>query len=124
MRAAEEMVPRPRGRPKGHPKTGGRAKGTPNRMTALLKDAIIEAARRAGNTIDPQSKDGLISYLEFQAQQNPGPFLNLLGKVLPVQLVEQNNRPLSDTVARIEIVGVEYSKVIDADYKRCEDDKP
>ncbi len=63
----------------GH-KTGGRQKGTPNKMTALLKDSILQAAEQAGD------KEGLTGYLERQARDNPGPFMTLLGKVLPLQL--------------------------------------
>ena len=62
-------------------KTGGRQKGTPNKTTALLKDAILKAAENAGNKV---GDDGLISYLEIQALENPGPFMSLLGKVLPM----------------------------------------
>lgn len=61
----------------------GRPKGVPNKNTALLKDAIIEAATKAGNKV---GKEGLVSYLELQAVENPGPFLTLLGKVLPMQV--------------------------------------
>lgn len=57
----------------------GRAKGTPNKTTALLKDAILKAATDAG--------DGdLAAYLQRQANLNPGPFMSLLGKVLPMQI--------------------------------------
>jgi hypothetical protein len=58
---------------------GGREKGTPNKTTALLKDAILMAA-------DGAHKDGLVGYLQEQATDNPGPFLSLLGKVLPMQI--------------------------------------
>lgn len=61
-------------------KTGGRQKGTPNRRTALLKDAVLEAAERAGDG------EGMVGYLEQQARENPGPFLALLSKVLPAQV--------------------------------------
>ncbi len=61
-------------------KTGGRSKGTPNKTTALLKDAIIKAAEQAGG------KGGLVAYLKVQAKENPGPFIALLGKVLPLQV--------------------------------------
>jgi hypothetical protein len=57
----------------------GRKKGVPNKTTALLKDAILQAAENAGG------KDGIIGYLEAQATANPGPFMTLLGKVLPTQ---------------------------------------
>jgi hypothetical protein len=60
-------------------KTGGRAKGTPNKLTALLKDDILEAAEGA-------HPDGRIAYLTAQAKDNPSAFLTLLGKVLPLQV--------------------------------------
>jgi len=57
----------------------GRKKGTPNKTTALLKEAILMAAQNAG--------DGdMVEYLTRQATMNPGPFLSLLGKVLPMQV--------------------------------------
>ena len=62
----------------------GRAKGTPNKTTALLKDAILRAAEKAGG------KEGLIGYLETQAKDNPGPFMSLLGKVLPMQVTGED----------------------------------
>ena len=58
----------------------GRPKGVPNRTTTILKDAILQAAELAGG------KGGLVGYLQLQAAENPGPFLALLGKVLPMQL--------------------------------------
>jgi len=61
----------------------GRPKGALNKTTALLKDAILKAAERAGNKV---GNDGLVSYLEVQAIENPGPFMALLGKVLPMQV--------------------------------------
>ena|SRR5689334_5228242 len=78
-------------------KTGGRKKGTPNKMTALLKDAIIEAAAQAGDD------DGLVGYLRRQAKMNPGPFMALLGKVLPLQLTGDPDNPL-EFVNKIERV--------------------
>ncbi len=63
---------------------GGRQKGTPNKTTALLKDAILKAAELAGNRV---GEDGMVSYLTHQAEENPGPFMSLLGKVLPMQVV-------------------------------------
>lgn len=58
----------------------GRPKGSPNKTTALLKDAILTAAQEAGG------KDGLVGYLRIQAHENPAPFMSLLGKVLPMQI--------------------------------------
>ena len=36
------------GRPKGLPKTGGREKDTPNKLTASAKEAIEHAAKEMG----------------------------------------------------------------------------
>lgn len=72
----------------------GRAKGTPNKTTALLKDAILKAADQAGG------KDKMIGYLKRQANENPGPFLALLGKVLPLQLTGEDGGALVIQVTR------------------------
>lgn len=80
----------------------GRPKGSPNRTTALLKDAILKAAEQAGNKL---GKEGLVSYLEAQATESPAAFLSLLGKVLPMQVVGDPDQPLQ-TVTRIELVAL------------------
>lgn len=72
----------------------GRAKGTPNKTTALLKDAILKAAEQAGG------KDKLVGYLRRQASENPGPFLALLGKVLPMQVTGADGGSLMIHVTR------------------------
>ncbi len=78
----------------------GRPKGQPNRTTALLKDAILKAATDAGN-------GDMAAYLQKQAKENPGPFMALLGKVLPMQVVGDPDAPL---ITRIELVGGSYRK--------------
>lgn len=66
-------------------KTGGRQKGTPNKLNAALKDMILEALNEAGG----------VDYLVKQAKKrNPGPFLALVGKVLPLQVTGANGTPL------------------------------
>ena len=61
------------GRPKGLPKTGGRAKGVPNKATAELKEMILGALDDVGGQ----------AYLVQQALDNPNAFLTLVGKVVP-----------------------------------------
>ena len=39
---------------KGNPKTGGRKRGITNKTTALLKDAVLQAAEAAGD------KEGMV----------------------------------------------------------------
>jgi hypothetical protein len=46
----------------------GRTRGVPNKVTALLKDSILVAAKAAGG------KDGLVGYLKLQAIKNPQAF--------------------------------------------------
>lgn len=80
---------------KGRAKTGGRQKGTPNKTTALLKDAILQAATAAGG------KEGLVGYLQTQAVLNPSAFIPLLGKVLPLQISGEEGKPLAVTFTTV-----------------------
>ena len=73
---------------------GGRQKGTPNKTTALLKDAILRAAEKAGEKLDGSNEGGLVAYLSKQADAQPGAFMSLLGKVLPLQLAGDPENPL------------------------------
>ncbi len=84
---------------KGSAKTGGRQKGTPNKLTAQLKEMILEAADRAGG------EGGTVAYLTNQATANPGPFMALLGKVLPMQIAGDEESPLI-SIHKIELIGV------------------
>lgn len=70
----------------------GRTRGVPNKTTALLKDAILKAADNAGG------KQGLVGYLETQATANPGPFMALLGKVLPMQVTGEGGGAIQITI--------------------------
>jgi hypothetical protein len=77
----------------------GRPKGVPNKNTALLKDAILEAAHKAGD------KDGMVGYLVKQAEKNPVAFMGLLGRVLPLQIVAdvtQRTAEVTDEIMTVE----------------------
>lgn len=78
-----------KGSPKGV-KQGGRQKGTPNKVTAELKDMILEALDGAGG----------VAYLQKQATESPNAFLALIGKVLPLQLVGKNGGDIVIEVRR------------------------
>ena len=77
----------------------GRPKGVPNKTTALLKDAILQAAHKAGG------EGGMVQYLTEQAEKNPGPFMSLLGKVLPMQITGEDGGAIQ--IAKIELIPVE-----------------
>ena len=80
----------------------GRPKGSVNKTTALLRDAILKAAETAGGGGD----EGLTQYLTTQAKETPTAFMALLGKVLPMQVVGDDENPLQHIV-RIERVVVD-----------------
>jgi hypothetical protein len=79
----------PKGKPR--PEGAGRKKGTTNKTSAQLKDMILGALSDAGGQ----------TYLLQQARDNPGPFLTLIGKVLPTTLATDPDSPI---IARIESV--------------------
>ncbi len=65
----------PRGAKPGE-RRGGRAKGTPNKMTKVLKDVILGALDDVGGQ----------KYLAQQAKANPAAFMSLLGRLVPQEL--------------------------------------
>lgn len=62
----------------------GRKKGTPNKTTATLKEAILKAAEEVGE--DNEGQGGLTGYLRKVAKEDVKAFSSLLGKVLPMQV--------------------------------------
>ena len=81
----------------------GRQKGTPNKMSKLMKESIILAEERQGEMmvqkiygdskdeadqrfVEEAKKDGMTAYLQLQAEKNPTAFMTLMGKVLPMQV--------------------------------------
>lgn len=67
------------------PKTGGRKAGTPNKMTAELKEMILQALDGAGG----------VEYLQGVAVSHPPAFLSLVGKVLPMTISGDPENPLN-----------------------------
>jgi AraC-like DNA-binding protein len=63
----------------------------------LLKDAILKAATDAG-------EGDLSAYLKTQALANPGPFMALLGRVLPLQVAGDPDNPIARPVFLFETV--------------------
>lgn len=57
-------------------KTGGRVRGTPNKLTVSVKEAILGALEDAGGA----------KYLLGVARENPQVFCALLGKLLPNEI--------------------------------------
>jgi hypothetical protein len=77
----------------------GRKASVPNRVTRLLKDAILMAGENAGG------KEGLTGYLGEQAKKNPAAYLTLLGRVLPMQ-TQITGDPANLPPCRVEVIFV------------------
>lgn len=73
-------------------KTGGRQKGTPNKVTGELKAMILTALDHAGG----------VQYLVDKAESHPQAFMALVGKVLPMTVQGDTENPLT-LVTRIEL---------------------
>ena len=65
-------------------RTIGRAKGTPNQLTASIKDAIHNAFEELGG----------MSYLVHVGRTDPRTFCALLSKLLPTKLSNADGSPL------------------------------
>ena len=61
----------------------GRKRGSQNKFTRTLKDAILAALDEVGGQ----------AYLVQQARENPATFLTLVGKVLPLQVKAGGEEP-------------------------------
>lgn len=90
--AAAVASAKPRGFVKGQEKKGGREKGTQNKTTVLLKEAILLAAQAEGS--DRLGKDGLVGYLRTLARREPAVYGRLLEKLLPYQLTGKDGSPM------------------------------
>src|SRR3954465_2174604 len=69
----------------GFRENAGRKKGVPNKLNADLKAMILGALNDAGGQ----------AYLARQAIESPGPFLTLIGKVLPLQVTGENGKAMA-----------------------------
>ena len=68
----------------GYREGSGRKKGVPNKINGDLKAMILGALAGAGGQ----------DYLQRQAELNPGSFLTLIGKVLPMQITGEGGGPV------------------------------
>jgi hypothetical protein len=78
---------KPRGRPfeRGHPKVGGRAAGSPNKVTKMAEDILIAAAAACGS--DGNGNGEFLGYLRETARLHRPEYLAALMKLCPDRLV-------------------------------------
>jgi len=80
----------------------GRKKGSVAGSTKLLREAIVEASEAVG--FDGNGQEGTVGYLKARAIDSPTAFMQLLGKVLPMQVVGSENDGSHKVVHTIELV--------------------
>lgn len=73
----------------------GRPKGSLDKGNALIRDLACQALDKVGG----------VDYLARVAESHPGPFLSLLGRILPVQVTGDGGGPI-ESVTRIELVAL------------------
>lgn len=86
----------------------GRKKAAVNKTTKRFNEALLTAAEQAGYHY---GEDGLVSYLQYHALNNPVPFFSLLAKVLPLQVTGDDGGEVK-TISRVEIVPVNAKDVV------------
>jgi hypothetical protein len=69
---------------KGHVKRAGRTKGTPNKLTREIKDAIVGAAAELGS--NGKGKGGLQGFMKFLAREELKTFGTLIRAIIPTQI--------------------------------------
>ncbi len=92
---------KPPAKPAAHPrpmrpKTGGRKKGTPNKSTAAMKDAMLSVYA----DLQADAGGGNGHFLEW-ARDHSTDFYKLASKLLPLQVTGQDGGPV---ITRIELV--------------------
>lgn len=70
----------------------GRQKGTPNKTTTVLKEAILLAAADVGD--EDHNGQGLRGYLKHLARVEPKSYAGLLGRVIPLQVTGEGGGAL------------------------------
>lgn len=79
-------------------KTGGRQKGTPNKTTAKIKEAMLSVY--ADLQAETGSENG---HFRDWARDNSTDFYKMTTRLLPLQVTGEDGSPV---VTRIELVGV------------------
>lgn len=75
-------------------KTGGRKKGTPNKISRDIREAVLQSFATVGGA----------AYLAEQARANPTAYLSLVGKVLPLQVTGEDGGAVQISMIERRIV--------------------
>ena len=75
-------------------KTGGRQKGSINKINADVKGMIVGALNSGGGQ----------KWLETQMEENPTAFMSLIGRIIPTTLQGDKENPLFPSRIELKIV--------------------
>jgi hypothetical protein len=90
----------------GHKKLGGRKRGTPNRFTADIQAALIEAVNRFG--ADGKGHEGMVGFLMRACKLEPAKVLGMLQSAMPRTInakITETRAPVSYAEAREVSIG-------------------
>lgn len=76
------------GRKPGSQKTGGRTKGTPNKLTRMVRDVIAGAAEELGG------QKRLVAWAKSEPQNERAFWASIYPKLLPLQVTGEDGGPL------------------------------
>jgi len=85
------------------PKTGGRAKGTPNKSTIAIREAVLQVFADLQHGSGGENRH----FLDW-ALGNPSDFYRLSAKLLPRQVTGEDGGPV---ITRVELVPVRPGEV-------------
>lgn len=85
-----------RGKPAGLPKSGGRKKGTPNKVTKAVKEAVAEALNSDGGAVEFFRK-----LKNSSSAEDRRCFAQVCARLIPTELVGDKTRPLFVNVLRL-----------------------
>jgi hypothetical protein len=77
-------APVPDAKPKKRKKTGGRKKGTPNKVGLTVKEGFIEAATRIG--LDGKGFGGMVGFMIRAGLLKPASLMTQLGRLVPTEV--------------------------------------
>jgi len=98
----EAKKPLDRGFIKGGKKIAGRQKGTPNKLTFMIKEAMLEAIVRTGNG---RGKQGAVEFfMELARQKDKTLIVRLLERCLPYQVTGKDGGPVQMVYETVEDV--------------------
>lgn len=73
-------------------KTGGRRKGSTNKLTASIKDAFRQAFEQRGGV------QALVAWADKEGNETA--FYNLIGRLVPTEMTGPEGGPLTITIVR------------------------